>query len=119
MFHSEPSLEKGKQYQFWAARLSGLPVWSVELYEYGYYVLSALGESKVNSAIHLENGSMNNFVLVIRKGIMTAYANDVRLSNVLIPSRDHGRIGFFLWQESGRTTCTFENAWIWDLAAEQ
>lgn len=118
MFHSEPNLEEGKQYQFWAARFSGLPVWSVELYEYGYYVSSAMGESKVNSAINQENGSLNTYVLEVHKGVMTAYANGKRLSNVLISSLDHGRIGFFLWQESGKTSCTFENAWIWDLSSE-
>jgi hypothetical protein len=49
---------------------------------------------------------------------MAAYANGERLSNVIISTMNKGRIGLFAWQESGKSTCTYENGWIWVLDGE-
>ena len=94
-FHADKNLEFGKQYRFLALRLSGLPLWDVELWEYGEWQSTTTGQPKVNSAIDQDNGSTNNFLFVVKKGVMAIYANDVRLSNVIISSANKGRIAFY------------------------
>jgi hypothetical protein len=115
IFHSEENLGSGKQYRFYAYRFSGLPYWTVELWNANWPPTSAMGRGRLNSAINQENGSTNSFTLVVKDQIMTVYANNVRLSNVPISSLSKGRIAFFVFQESGETTCSFDNAWLWSL----
>ncbi len=114
-FNSGDDLERSKQYEFITIRVSGLPLWAVQLIEFGDFLSSATGGAKVNGAINQGAGEVNEYVLIVRKGLMGAYANTVRLSNVIISSPSEGRIGFFAWQESGETTCTFSDAWVWAL----
>ena len=118
IFHSEQNLEIGEQYQFFTMRLSGLPLWDVELWNYGKWQSTTTGEPKVNSAINLDNGSTNHYVLVVKDDLLTAYANDKRLSNVIITKLEQGRIAFYAIQESGMTSCIYENAWVWVLEEE-
>lgn len=118
IFHSEPNIENGKHYEFITIRFSGLPLWDLQLYEFGNFVFSALGGAKSNGAIDQGPGAVNTYTLVVRDGLMTAYANDMRLSNVVINSLREGRIAFFTWQESGETSCVFDNAWIFVLDGE-
>jgi hypothetical protein len=118
IFHANDDLGAGRQYRFYSYRLSGLPYWTVELWENGSYVNSAMGRGKLNSAIHQENGSTNTFTIHVQEGIMTIYANDMRLSHVPIPSTNQGRIAFFVFQESGETTCAYEDAWLWALGED-
>jgi len=115
IFHSEKNLGFGKQYRFYAYRFSGLPYWTVELWNANWPPTSAMGRGKLNSAINQENGSTNSYTLVVRKDIMTIYANNKRLSHVPISSLIKGRIAFFVFQNSGKTTCSFDNAWLWSL----
>jgi hypothetical protein len=115
IFHSEDNLERGKQYRFYTLRLSGLPGWDVELWNYGQWQATTTGDVKFNSAIDQDNDVVNNYILVIQKGVASVYANGERMSNVIISSLNKGRIGVFTWQESGTSTCTFENGWIWVL----
>lgn len=115
IFHSEPNLEQGQQYQFAMLRLSGAPGWDVELWQFGRWQSTTTGQLKFNSAIDLDNGATNEVVLLVRDGLMTAYANTTRLSNVIISTRSEGRIAYYLFQESGRTACVFSDNWIWVL----
>ena len=115
IFHAEDNLGLGRQYRFYSYRFSGLPYWTVELWEDGGYVNSAMGRGKLNSAINQDNGGTNTFTLHVKDGIMTAYANNMRLSHVPISGASQGRIAFFAFQESGETTCAYENAWLWVL----
>ena len=71
-----------------------------------------------NSAIDQADGATNKIVLIVRQGLVGVYANGTRLSNVIINSRSEGRIGYFVWQESGVTTCTYSNNWIFGLNEE-
>jgi hypothetical protein len=118
IFHSDDNLERGKQYRFYTLRLSGLPGWDVELWNYGDWQSTTTGGVKYNSVIDQDNDATNNYTLVVRKGLMAAYANGERLSNVIISTMNKGRIGLFAWQESGKSTCTYENGWIWVLDGE-
>ncbi len=73
------------------------------------------GEVKFNSAINQDNGGVNEYLLVVQDGIMAVYINGTRLSNVIISSPSEGRIAYWTSQDSGETSCVFENNWIWVL----
>ncbi|GAB4578918.1 MAG: hypothetical protein Fur0022_16550 [Anaerolineales bacterium] len=51
----------------------------------------------------------------VQDGLVTMYINSIRLSNVVITKLNEGRIGFWGNQESGETSCVFEDNWIWVL----
>jgi hypothetical protein len=115
IFHSENNLEVGEQYRFYMLRLSGLPLWDVELWRLGDLVSVTTGDAKVNSAIDLSDDATNNIVMIVQDGVMAVYANGVRLSNVIISTRGEGRLAYFAFQESGTTSCVYSNNWIWEL----
>jgi hypothetical protein len=115
LLRSGPNLEKSKQYQFFAWRFSGLPAWNVELWEYGTWQATVTGDMKFSSAINLESNSTNRFLLVVKDTLLTVYVNDTRLSNVIVSAMSTGRIGAIIWQESGETSCIFDNVWVWEL----
>ena len=115
IFHSEDNLVEGQQYRLFTIRLSGLPAWDIELWRYGVWQSTTTGEVKVNSAINQENGAVNEYLLVVQDGVMGVYINGVRLSNVVISTRSEGRIAYMGSQESGETSCVFEDNWLWAL----
>lgn len=116
IFRSEPDLRRGRQAQFTAIRLSGLPAWYLDLYEYGQFQADLLGRFLTNGAIRQGADSTNTYVIVAEGTSVSVYANGTRLGGSTLPSgMTSGAFGAFTTQESGRTTCTFSNLWIWEL----
>lgn len=116
VFRSEPNLEQGKQYQFLYLRLSGLPVWTIEVHEFGRFKNSPTN-TKSSNALDLGNGSTNQFVLVVQDDSFTVYINGVRQGRYFDYSnqRISGSLGFMGSQDSGEGACDFENSWVWSL----
>ena len=114
MFHSERNFEEGQQYRFYTLRLSGLPAWDVELWEFNNWQATVTGDIKYTSAIDQANGATNEYILIAEGATLTVYINGVRVGTVTIATRSEGQIAFFTWQQSGQTTCTFEDTWIWE-----
>jgi len=116
IFRSEPNLEKGKQYQFVYLRLSGLPVWAIEVHEFGNFKNSPTS-TKASNALDLRNGGTNQFVLVVQDDNFTVYLNGVRQGRYFDYSkqRESGYFGFYGWQDSGEGMCEYENSWVWSL----
>jgi hypothetical protein len=99
-------------------RLSGLPVWEFGLYRYGYYQSSLLpgGGAQSSRAISVDDNSTNHYVIVVNNASATAYANGIYLGAGTMPlGRTEGQLGFFAFQDTGSTTCSFADAWIWEL----
>jgi hypothetical protein len=73
--------------------------------------------TRFSSAINLENGATNQFILIADEGQFTLYANDTRLGTFYDYSNQmtEGQFAFYGYQDSGESTCTFENTWIWVL----
>lgn len=113
IFRSEPNLLDGEQYMLRTMRLSGAPVWTVEYWDFGR-IRNTL-RSEPSSDILEGKDAINNFILITEGNTLRFYANGKRLSGLSIHQRERGRIAFLVWQESGITTCQFENAWIWEL----
>jgi hypothetical protein len=113
IFRSEPELVGGAQYMFRTLRLSGLPAWTVEKWDFGQFQSQL--RSEPNNAIDLDSGSTNNFVLIADGTTLTIYANGTRLTGLTISQLTTGRMAVITWQESGETTCLYDNYWIWEL----
>ncbi|NIM93865.1 MAG: DUF1080 domain-containing protein [Anaerolineales bacterium] len=114
IFRSEDDLDNGEQLQFNTMRLSGYPAWDVEIWNYGEWQGTLTGEIKASSAIKLENGATNEYLLIVDGVTTSIYANGRRIGAVTTAKRQNGKIAFFTWQESGKTTCTFDNIWVWE-----
>jgi len=116
IFRSEPNLEEGKQYQFVFLRLSGLPAWTIEVHEFGYFKNSPT-DIKTSKALDLRNGATNQFVLAVQDDNFTLYLNGVRQGTYYDYSKQltKGSLGFMGYQDSGKGSCEFENSWVWSL----
>lgn len=112
--------QRAAHYLFQTIRLSGLPSWDVEYWKFADWVATVSGGGQVQStqAIDQAQGSTNTFVLVADGSTMVVYANGTRLGQATVSSLSEGVLGAYIWQESGETTCTWDNIWIWDLSAE-
>jgi hypothetical protein len=116
IFRSEKDLDKGAQYQFAAIRFSGAPVYWIEYWDNGDFVYSPIGRGRSNSAIDLDNGATNEFILYARGSTLSAYANGTRLTNADISKVKDGKIAFYGFQDSGETQCKFEDTWLYVLS---
>jgi len=116
VFRSEPDLNKGKQYQFYFLRFSGLPIWYLDVFKGSKY-LGSVSKEQTASAIDMANGAVNQFVVVAEGNKFTTYFNGERQGRFFDNSKQlsNGSFGFFAWQESGTGSCEFKNSWIWSL----
>lgn len=116
IFRSEEDLAQGAQYQFLFLRLSGLPAWSIEFHNFGYFQNSPT-KVKYSSALLQGNDATNQVVLAAQGGEFTLYINRVRQGRYFDNSiqRADGSFAFLGIQESGKGKCTYENSWIWSL----
>jgi len=44
---------------------------------------------------------------------LQVYANGDRLGAFTDKTLSEGIVAYMAWQESGQTTCTFTNSWLW------
>jgi len=118
-FRADSSEEDSAHYMFQTIRLSGFPSWDVEYWKFNEWQATLSPGGNVISTPHIdqEQGSTNTFVLAAEGNQVTLYANGHRLGIASITTLSEGLVAFYAWQDSGETTCTFGNAWIWDLTA--
>ena len=113
-FRSEDVKLRKDFYTFNTMRLSGAPAWDVEWAVNGKFKTNATGKIKYNNNINAQNGDSNAYLMVVRGKNITVYANGEKLGQAEITQRlDGGTLMALLWQESGETSCTFENSWVW------
>lgn len=117
VFRSDDDIVKGKQYQFLTLRFSGAPAWDIEFHEDGYYKNNITGDVRYSDAMKLENKSTNHIILIAQGEKFTVYINDVRQGNFFDYSKQKldGIFGFTASEDSGTSTCTFSNTWVWQL----
>jgi hypothetical protein len=116
IFRAQDDLDGGEQAIFTAIRLSGFPGWDIELWRFGQYQANLVGQVRTSSAIKQASGSTNHYVIAANGTSVVVYANGTRLGATnLKESMTEGLIGFITWQESGISTCTFDNFWLWEL----
>ncbi len=115
IFRAEEDLERGAYYEFAAIRLSGLPMWFVYRIDYNTIQDDMTAKYPFSSAINQKQGSMNKYALIARGNSFTFYANGDRLGTVFNSKLPEGRLAYVVNQESGETTCVFENSWVYAL----
>jgi len=116
IFRSEPDLGRGQQYQFYFYRLSGLPAYFIDVWEFGNFK-NTITKTKFANSLDVSNGGTNEFVLVALDEQFIVYINGERQGRYFDNSkqRQDGYFAFLAWQESGTGNCTFENTWVWAL----
>lgn len=110
---AEPDLERGKHYRINLMRLSGLPLWDIEYYRYGVFQKNVTGEILSTSAIDVDQGAVNRITVIAQGNKLQVYANGDRLGAFTDKTLSEGIVAYMAWQESGQTTCTFTNSWLW------
>lgn len=115
-FRAEPDLSKGKQYQFYFYRLSGLPAYRIDVYDFGRFK-NTITDTKFSEGIDDSNGGTNQFVLSAQDEQFTVFVNGKRQGQYYDSSiqKADGVLAFLGWQESGKGSCTFEDSWIWTI----
>ena len=118
VYRADGDLYKGKQYRMIMIRLQGLPLWGVGAFSNGRG--DALLDDVYLPDGRLEDtqGSTNKIVIVAEDTKFTFYANGERLGTVVNSKYGEGAIAFGALQESGKTTCEYENIWVWSLDEE-
>ena len=115
-FRSEPDLEKGKQYQFVYLRLSGLPAWEIEVFDFGRFKNTPT-KTQYAGAIDQGNGATNQVVLIAQDEKFTLFINGDNQGSYFDYSKQimDGAFAFNGSQDSGKGSCKFENSWVWTL----
>ena len=116
IFRSEPDFEAGPQYILETLRLSGLPAWDIIYFENGAIEKNVTGDL-ATGAIDQDQGATNKLLLIAEEEKFTVFVNDRRIGSYFdyVTSRLDGLFAFLAYQESGETTCTFDNSWVWSL----
>ncbi|HNT25079.1 MAG TPA: hypothetical protein PKM21_11975 [Anaerolineales bacterium] len=105
----------GSQYRFLSLRLSGLPAWAINYYDLGLYQTSIWQSTA--PGIDMDNGATNRLVLWAEGDKFNIYINDNRVGTYYDYSKKatEGYFAFMANQESGQSTCSYENTWVWVL----
>jgi len=73
-------------------------------------------ERGMASSISIKNKAARTPYAVVARGEhLVFYANGDRLSGIVNDKLSEGRIAYSVSQQSGETTCVFNNGWIWAL----
>lgn len=115
LMRSEKDFVYGKQYVFQNMRFSGLPAWDIEFVKNAEFQSNVTGKIRFSDALKLENGAINTFIIAAEGNEFTVYINGKRQGRFYDYSNQatKGRFAWLASQESGPSTCTFENSWIW------
>jgi hypothetical protein len=115
LMRSEKDFVYGKQYAFRNMRFSGLPAWDIEFIDNAEFQSNVTGKVRFSDALKLENGATNTFIIAVEGNQFTVYINGKRQGRFYDYSNQatKGRFAWIASQDSGPSTCTFENSWIW------
>ena len=115
-FRSGADLDRGKKYEYYFYRLSGLPAYFIDVYENSVF-LNTITKDQYSKTLDTSNGATNQFTLVVQDNQFTVYLNGNREGRFFDNSKQlsEGYFGFLAWQESGTGSCEFTNSFIWSL----
>ena len=115
LFRAAPNLDKGAQYQFLTIRLSGYPGWDIEMWDLGKWQYTLGNQVQQSKSINQENGGTNTYTLYVKDKAFTVFINGQKTKTLTDSKLTNGVLAFHVWQDSGTTTCTFNNGWVWVL----
>ena len=114
-FRSDKTYKQGEQYRFYFLRISGLPAWDIEYWKNDKWITTVTDKIRYSDTLDLDDGATNKFLLVAEENKFTVYINGHKEGNYFDWSErlSSGRFAFTANQDSGDTTCTFANTWLW------
>lgn len=113
-FSADDDFASGAQNRFFIMRLQYDPGWTIWRWEYGKFQSFVFKEGWRSSRdIHDDNGSSNLLALVVRGKDIDIFINRDKQRRVEDTKMKEGWLAFSANQESGKTTCTFRNSWVW------
>lgn len=112
-FRAEEDPVKGEHYVMLTMRLQFAPAWDIEHHKDGQYQTTLTNGTIFSGHLIDENMSINRVVLAAKGEQITVYLNGEKENTVIGSKLKSGLIQFGVWQESGRTSCTFDKIWLW------
>lgn len=112
---SEEDVIKGEQYRFYLMRLVNAPMWDFEYWNNGKYQSTMTGDVQYSNAIDDSQDGNNTLTFVVNGDDIIPYINGDEHKSVSSSDRSNGFVGLGVFQESGETTCTYSNTWVWIL----
>jgi hypothetical protein len=115
IYRAMDDLDKGKQLQLFVQRLLGAPSWNFQLWDKGKWQLNLFDYWQTGDYIKDAQGTTNTVMLVVQGEKMTPYFNGEkdREATDKKTKLTEGILAFMAWHQSGETTCTFANSWLW------
>jgi len=115
IFRAEDDYQLDGNYQFALMRLQAAPAWDIEYYNWGRWQLTLTNRLKFDSVIKDKPNSTNHVTLMARGNEFTVYINGEKKQPVNHNKLLEGQVAVAAWQESGKTSCTYTNTWLWVL----
>jgi hypothetical protein len=118
MFRGTPDYDgsRGGSYLYNIQRLVNLPGYDLEYWDQGDWV-ATLTQNKVQrtNILNDQQNSTNTIAIVVHGKDFTPWANGQQLIGGSHDKFKDGVIALMAFQESGKTTCTFNNGWLFIL----
>jgi hypothetical protein len=112
-------IDKSIHYKFYFMRFSGLPYWEIAAFKrngaFSHFITG--DKARFAGALNMDNGGTNEIVFVARGNEFTVFINGERQSRFFDDSNISSK-GYFAGlsdQDTGSSSCTFENGWLWIL----
>ena len=113
IFRSKGEYEVGNFYEFAWMRLQNAPAWDIGRYEYGKFKRHVTYEALFSDVILDDKGAKNEMVLRVMGDEFKVWINGKPMETYSDKTLEEGVISFTSWQETGETTCTFADGWLW------
>jgi hypothetical protein len=114
IFRSDGDVADGEMAEFSTERLSGAPSYWLSVINFNQN--RGVIASGSSSAIDQDSHATNHYVIAVVGNEVDIFVNGAHLTRGYIKeSMTRGEIVFQAWQDSGETSCTFSNAWVWEL----
>ncbi|HEY3344126.1 MAG TPA: hypothetical protein VGJ97_04320 [Anaerolineaceae bacterium] len=112
---ADGNIKTGAQYKLLLVRLQSAPGWLVDFFNFGKWLFSLNGNDDLSRAILDQPDSVNKVTLVARGQNLLTYINGEKMRQLESNKQSDGAAAFMVDQESGTTTCTFSNGWVYAL----
>lgn len=107
-------MNDGGSYHFNIMRLQLDPIWDVEYIKLNKWQKTLTnGRIQHSQFIQDKQDSTNKLTLVVHGDTFIPYINGEKMMTVHDKKLTEGYLAFGAWQESGKTSCSFANSWLW------
>lgn len=114
-FRSEEDVIDGEQYRFYLMRLVNAPMWDFEYWDHGKWQSTMTGDVQFSDSIDDSQDGNNTLTFVVNGNDIIPYINGDEHKSVNSRELSEGFVSLGVFQESGETTCTYSNTWLWVL----